>query len=179
MKFINTLTSQHIARYPNLELRDLYKLLHQSALGTSHANAADDILVKAFNLELNNLNETHAEPVIDPISPDGKVVRVHIRSYLAQEYSKENLLSAYIQTTRNHNGSKEKLKKFCDCLKDLSNTNQLPFTPKETETFFSDIESKDYPTLRHSNVFKKEYKPSYRIVNLDFLQLSKIGNSDN
>ncbi|MDC1311637.1 hypothetical protein N8Z26_04205 [Burkholderiales bacterium] len=177
MKFINKLTAQHIARYPNLELRDLYKLLHQSALGASHANATDDVLEKEFNLELDNLCETHVEPAIDPISPDGKIARIHIRSYLAQKYSTENLLSAFIQTTKNHNGSKEKLQKFCNCLKDLSKARQLPFSPEETEAFVTDIESKDYPTLRHSDVFRQEYDPSYRIVHLDFLQLSKFCNS--
>ena len=176
MKFIRNLTSQHIARYPNLELKDLYKLLHQSALGANHANATDDVLEKAFNLELNNLTETHVEPAIDPISPDGKIARIHLRSYLAQDYSKENLLSAFIQTTKNETGSREKLKKFCSCLKDLSAANQLPFSPEETEIFVNDIESKDYPILRHSDGFKKEYEPSYRIVHLDFLQLTKLGN---
>ena len=74
MKFISNLTSQHIARYPNLELKDLYKLLHQSALGASHANAADNILEKEFNLELDNLIGVDVEPTIDPISPDGTLV---------------------------------------------------------------------------------------------------------
>ena len=176
MKFISNLTSQHIARYPNLELIDLYKLLHQSALGASHASAADDILEKEFNLEWDNLTGVHVEPAIDPISPDGKIARIHLRSYLSQDYSKDDLLMAFIRTANAHNGSQEKLKKFCNCLRDLSKAKQLPFNPQDTEAFLNDVENKDYPTLRHSNIFKKEYEPSYRIVHLDYLLLTKVGS---
>lgn len=176
MKFISNLTSQHIARYPNLELIDLYKLLHQSALGASHASAADDILEKEFNLEWDNLTGVHVEPAIDPISPDGKIARIHLRSYLSQDYSKDDLLMAFIRTANAHNGSQEKLKKFCNCLRDLSKAKQLPFNPEDTEAFLNDVENKDYPTLRHSNIFKKEYEPSYRIVHLDYLLLTKAGS---
>ena len=176
MKFISNLTSQHIARYPNLELIDLYKLLHQSALGASHASAADDILEKEFNLEWDNLTGVHVEPAIDPISPDGKIARIHLRSYLNQDYSKDDLLMAFIRTANAQNGSQEKLKKFCNCLRDLSKAKQLPFTPEDTEAFLNDVENKDYPTLRHSNIFKKEYEPSYRIVHLDYLLLTKVGS---
>lgn len=176
MKFISNLTSQHIARYPNLELIDLYKLLHQSALGASHASAADDILEKEFNLEWDNLTGVHVEPAIDPISPDGKIARIHLRSYLSQDYSKDDLLTAFIRTANAQNGSQEKLKKFCNCLRDLSKAKQLPFNPEDTEAFLNDVENKDYPTLRHSNIFKKEYEPNYRIVHLDYLLLTKVGS---
>ena len=176
MKFISNLTSQHIARYPNLELIDLYKLLHQSALGASHASAADDILEKEFNLEWDNLTGVHVEPAIDPISPDGKIARIHLRSYLSQDYSKDDLLMAFIRTANAQNGSQEKLKKFCNCLRDLSKAKQLPFNPEDTEAFLNDVENKDYPTLKHSNIFKKEYEPSYRIVHLDYLLLTKVGS---
>jgi hypothetical protein len=176
MKFISNLTSQHIARYPNLELIDLYKLLHQSALGASHASAADDILEKEFNLEWDNLTGVHVEPAIDPISPDGKIARIHLRSYLSQDYSKDDLLMAFIRTANAQNGSQEKLKKFCNCLRDLSKAKQLPFNPEDTEAFLNDVENKDYPTLRHSNIFKKEYEPNYRIVHLDYLLLTKVGS---
>lgn len=172
MKFISNLTSQHIARYPNLELKDLYKLLHQSALGASHANAADNILEKEFNLELDNLIGVDVEPTIDPISPDGKIARIHLRSYLNQGYAKDDLLTAFIRTANARDGSKEKLKKFCNCLRDLSRAKQLPFNPEDTDAFLNDVENKDYPTLRHSDIYKKEYEPSYRIVRLDYLSLT-------
>jgi hypothetical protein len=176
MKFISNLTSQHIARYPNLELIDLYKLLHQSALGASHASASDDILEREFNLEWDNLTGVHIEPAIDPISPDGKIARIHLRSYLSQDYSKDDLLTAFIRTANAHSGSKEKLKKFCSCLRDLSKAKQLPFNPEDIKAFLNDVENKDYPTLRHSNIFKREYEPSYRIVHLDYLLLTKAGS---
>ena len=39
MKFVGQLLGQHLQRYPHMELADIYKLLHQSALGPEHAVA--------------------------------------------------------------------------------------------------------------------------------------------
>ena len=37
MKFIGQLLGQHLQRYPRMELTDIYKLLHQAAIGAGHA----------------------------------------------------------------------------------------------------------------------------------------------
>ena len=37
MKFIGQLLGQHRQRYPRMALADIYKLLHQAALGPGHA----------------------------------------------------------------------------------------------------------------------------------------------
>ena len=37
MKFVNQLLSAHLKRYPAMQLDDIYKLLHQAALGPGHA----------------------------------------------------------------------------------------------------------------------------------------------
>ena len=37
MKFISQLLTAHLQRYPRMQLEDIYKLLHQAALGPEHA----------------------------------------------------------------------------------------------------------------------------------------------
>jgi hypothetical protein len=37
IKLIETILQDHITRYPRMQIQDLYKLLHQAALGSEHA----------------------------------------------------------------------------------------------------------------------------------------------
>jgi hypothetical protein len=48
IEMIETVLHSHIARYPALQIQDLYKLLHQAAMGSEHAGHAPDLLLDAF-----------------------------------------------------------------------------------------------------------------------------------
>ena len=79
-------------RYPLMEVDDLYKLLHQAALGSEHAVADQDSVQKALDAEFASLGPGGDEPLIEPISPDGQIARVHLRTYKYQKANPENLL---------------------------------------------------------------------------------------
>ena len=160
MKFITSLVSQHLTRYPDLELQDVYKLLCQSAMGASRSTESIDVLHDKFKRELKHTSVSRSEPVIDPISPDGLISRVHLKTYVSLNYPTDDLFQAFIETIQLHQGSSAKLKKFVSCLRDLSSAEQLPFKREDTTEF---------PVFGHSDLFKTQYSPSYRIVHMDFL----------
>src|SRR3954454_8185237 len=82
MKFISQLLSSHLQRYPRMQLEDIYKLLHQAAMGPEHA-VQDPALARARLLEeMQQLTSSPADPLVDPISPDGRLARVHLRAYV-------------------------------------------------------------------------------------------------
>ena len=82
LTFRRILTTQ-IRRHPRMEIRDLYKLILQAARGSEHV--VSDLTVARGRLvrEWLELADGPGEPVVDPISPDGRIVRVHLRPYLA------------------------------------------------------------------------------------------------
>ena len=169
MKFITSLVSQHLTRYPDLELQDVYKLLCQSAMGASRSTESIDVLHDKFKRELKHTSVSRSEPVIDPISPDGLTSRVHLKTYVSLNYPTDDLFQAFIETIQLHQGSSAKLKKFVSCLRDLSSAGQLPFKREDTTEFLDKIEMNNYPVVGHSDLFKTQYSPSYRIVHMDFL----------
>ena len=72
MKFVSQLLSAHLARYPAMQLDDIYKLLHQAALGPGHAVDNPAAARKRLDQEMSALGEAPAGPLRDIISPDGQ-----------------------------------------------------------------------------------------------------------
>jgi len=168
MKFIKNLLTDHVQRYPNMQLEDVYKLLQQAALGAGHAADSIESLESAFEQELSTLGDGPTELLIDPISPDGKIARAHIRALAASKINPKVLFEAFVKTTRDEIESKDKLRKFCNCVIDISEEDILPFPSIDIQNLFSELLERDLPILRHSDIFREAYKPAYRIINLDY-----------
>lgn len=169
MKFVNQLLGQHLQRYPRMELADIYKLLHQAALGPGHA--VDDPAAARARLEAEvaGLGEGPEDLIADPISPDGKLARIHLRPYLAAGYGVEMLVDAFVQTAQVFPSAPDKLVRFCGCLGELTEAGGLPFPRDEVERYFQSIASQGYPVVHHSERYRAAYRPAYRVVALDLL----------
>ena len=131
MKFVNQLLSAHLARYPAMQLDDIYKLLHQAALGPGHAVDNPAATRKRLDDEIAALDEAPAELLQDVISPDGRLGRVHLRAYLASGGSAETLHRAFVETANSYPASPDKLAKFCSCLGDLAVAGDIPFSQQD------------------------------------------------
>src|SRR5205823_6624785 len=127
MKFISQLLGSHLQRYPRMQLEDIYKLLHQAAMGPEHA-VEDAVLARErLRAEAQDLGSGPADPRMDPISPDGRLVRVHLRAYLESGAAIEDLAAAFVDTAKTYPAAPDKLAKFCGCLGDLAAINAIPF----------------------------------------------------
>jgi hypothetical protein len=169
MKFIGQLLAHHFRRYPRMELVDVYKLLHQAAMGPGHA--IDDLksVRDKLEAEVAQLGEGPDDPIADPISPDGKLARVHLRPYLAAGHSARFLVDAFVQTGHSRPEAPERLEKFCACLGDLAATGGIPFPRDEVERYVQTVARRSYPAMHHSDVYRAAYQPAYRVVALDLL----------
>ena len=170
MKFVSQLLSSHLQRYPVMQLDDIYKLLHQAALGPGHA-VKDAAVARAWlEKEAAELGPAPVEPENDIISPDGKLARVHLRSWLASGRSLDDLNRAFVETAHSYPPSREKLEKFCGCLGDLAGAGGIPFAQQEVVTYFDRIAQASYPVVHHSKTYSDAYKPAYRVVAIDLLK---------
>ena len=171
MKFVNQLLSQHIARYPRMQLDDIYKLLHQAALGPGHA-VRDAAAARAWlEKEAAELGDGPVEPEKDIISPDGRLARVHLRSWLAKGGDLDDLNRAFVETANSYPPSRERLGKFCGCLGDLAAAGGIPFVQQDVLAYFDRIAQASYPVVHHSKTYTDAYKPAYRVVDIGYLKL--------
>jgi len=92
MQTVANLISEHIKLRPAARAQDIYKLLYQGVFGVSHflSNKAWKVLVEEANRI--NLEEHKDDPLIEPASPDEKIIRVNLRQYIKSGGDLEKLL---------------------------------------------------------------------------------------
>jgi hypothetical protein len=169
MKFVGQLLGTHLQRYPRMQLADLYKLLHQAALGAGHAVDSAEQARAGLEAEIATLGAGPDEPLVDRISPDGRLARVHLRPYLAARHDPSLLADAFARSPQAYPPAHDKLARFCGCLGDLADAGGIPFARAEVAAYFEGIAARGYPAVRHSQAFREAYRPAYRVVAIELL----------
>ena len=166
---MNDLLTRHLARYPGMRLEDIYKLLHQAALGPGHAVRDAAEAWQRLEAEISALGAGPLEPERDVISPDGKLARIHLRTYVAGGGDARRLCDAFVATANAWPASTDRLAKFCGCLADLAAAGGIPFPRQDVVEWFERIAQAGYPPVHHSAGFADRHKPAYRVVNVELL----------
>jgi len=156
---IKAILRGHFSRYPAMQIQDVYKLFHQAALGSEHAISNPDDARKWMERELAEMGPGYDEVTIDPISPDGQIVRVHLRPFIAQDGDLETLLSAFIRTANEFHGDKNVFESYWKAV-----TEMMRFLPEEMDGFMEPMRARNYPAVHHSVAYTSTYHPAYRVV---------------
>jgi len=162
MKFITSLLAAHLARYPAMQLADIYKLLHQAALGPRHATPNAAAARKGLADEVKTLGDGPDELLQDVISPDGRLARIHLRPYFASGGDVDALHRAFMETASSYPASPEKLARFCSCLGDLA-AGGIPYAREAVLAYVDEVTRAGYPPVHHSAAFREAYRPAYRV----------------
>lgn len=161
---LGSLLDNHFTRYPRMQVQDLYKLLHQAALGSEHAVPDEVNARKWLQDELTSMGDGPEEPLIDPISPDGQIARLHLRSCLRAGIDPEAILAAFLRTAEEWRGSPTTLKEYGQSAVQQAEVEQWGIKKREIEAYFAAMEAKGFPAMHHSQVYRDCYRPAYRVV---------------
>lgn len=154
---LESVVRSHLVRYPEMQIQDTYKLIHQAVMGSGHAVSNSEAARLWLERELTEMGEGIPEPLIDPISADGEMVRVHLRPFLAQGGDPQKLLSAFLHTANEFRGDEATLKREWDIA-----TRMEIFPPAEMDDFIRSMPG--YPAAHHSAIFTRRYRPAYRVI---------------
>jgi hypothetical protein len=163
-----------LSRYPLLDVQDLYKLVFQAALGSEHAVADVDAAQAWLARELKEMADGPPEPRIDPIAPDGRIVRVNLRPYLASNGDPAALLDAFVRTANEYRGTAEQLQRHWRYASALTESGVLPFALDAMQTFFEQMRARDFPAVHHSTRYEQAYHPAYRVVLRELLMSGNL-----
>jgi hypothetical protein len=152
-----SILKSHLARYPEMQIQDVYKLVHQAALGSEHAAMNRHEACVRLEREIVQLGDEDAEPAIDPISADGKIVRVHLLPFILQDGDLEALLTAFVRTANEFHGDEQTLKIYWDIATGF-------FPPAEMDDFIQSMQAQNYPAVHHSAIYTQRYHPAYRVI---------------
>ena len=153
------LLASQFERYPAMQVQDVYKLIYQGCLGAEHAVKSPSFARNWLESEIAEMGNGPLEPMIDPISADGEIIRINLRPYLKMSGSLDVLLDAFIRTAHDFRGEKSLIKKKWDI---AMQTCFLPATVMDA--FIKKMIKDNYPAVHHSDIYHEHYLPAYRVV---------------
>jgi hypothetical protein len=172
---IETILLVHLARYPAMQLADMYKLIHQAALGSEHAIRDPESARNWLTRELAGMGDgcratsrqDIPEPLTDPLSDETGIVRIHLRPYIASGSDPDKLLEAFIRTANEFLGSTQTLENYWEVAARLSH-----FPAAGMITFIQSMRTQNYPAVHHSTEYERLYCPAYRVIKKEYLTLN-------
>lgn len=141
----------HLRNYPKMTNQDIIKLVYQAVLGPLHFSQLD--YEKALFLLRDELKQPtlENENLYEHIGSD--YIRMNIKTYNKYGFDIPLLIEMFNESCT----TDYKLEEFRDYLLKC-------IDPKELKDY-------DYTPVSHSNIYKDEYFPHYRVLNKKFLSL--------
>jgi hypothetical protein len=156
--------ADQLARHPEAGPADLYKLLHQAAMGSEHA-MTDTAGVRAYlTRELSTMGEGAPAPMIDTIAPGGAIVRIHLRPWVAAGRSTDSLLAAFIATADTFQGDTGRLGRSLAIAEQMIAAGGARFPVTAWRDLVQKRRLEGYPAVHHSEEYAAAYRPAYRVV---------------
>ncbi len=170
-----SLIRTHVTRYPDMQVADLYKLLHQATLGSEHAVPSAEAAERWLARELNNLPEGPPEPLVDTLGHGGRLARIHLRPFRALGRPQTDLLTAFVATASGRYGDRSELECAMAVARELSRQEALPWAASRVAAYLAARASRGYPAVHHSSAYERHYRPAYRVVAVELVS-EVIGN---
>ncbi len=150
----------HYKTYPNLEPEDIFKYIYQSSFGCGHFVSDEASALSFIEKEYESLSKAE-QPKTEQL--DGRYCRISL-SHLNNGLKAETLAKLFCASSKAESDGLSLLEQKISIAQQLVTNRVLPL---DKETFDKKLElwkASGYPALHHSDSFRREYKPSYRVV---------------
>ena len=154
----------HCARYPELALQDVFKALYQSAFGCEHLIADPSAAADYIRAEAARSGDRISE-LVELLG--GDYCRVHL-GILQDGLSAETFARLFALSARHEECGREKLEAMLTALQTMADAGELPFSAQETAEAVERWRKDGFPPLHHSEIFRQNYAPAYRVLRRDF-----------
>ena len=163
-KQTKNLIIDHYRKYPRLEIADVFKLVFQSSFGCEHLVSSLERVTEYIVRERESMTPTEGE--IEFL--DGNYARVPL-SYMDEGLTAQTLGKLFFLSSKKEEGGKAELIKKISAARDLVLSGDLPFSISDFDRAVSEWESAGFPAVRHSEAFRENYAPSYRVIAREFV----------
>lgn len=156
---------KHYRSYPQLQIQDILKFLYQSAFGCEHSVSSLETVIENISKEYNNISRD-IQFEIEPL--DGDYCRVPL-SCLNKGLSVNTLGKLFFLSAKKETDGEKDLIKKLEIALQLVREKLLPFSENDFERAVEEWKANDFPAIRHSEVFREIYMPSYRVISNKFI----------
>ena len=178
------LIMDHYNRYPELQIRDILKFLHQSSFGCEHLLSDPSAAVDYIRREAESCcqyksaenrgchqedaqcHRCHQEAAVEML--DGEYCRVHLE-YLKKGLSAETFGKLFFLSAQHQEDGREMLEEKLAVLTELVQEKILPFETEDVERAVEKWRSEDYAACHHSEEFRTAYHPAYRVIRKEYV----------
>ncbi|MBO7304123.1 MAG: hypothetical protein J6V09_02765 [Clostridia bacterium] len=159
-----SLLIKHYQAYPKLQIEDVFKYLFQSALGCEHLLTDENAALGYIKREYESVSKTDA-PLVDAL--DGNFSRVHL-STLNCGLTAETLAKTFFLSASPVSDGKKALEEKLALAGELIGEGSLPLDAKLFDSMLEGWRDMGFPAVRHSDTFRKSYRPAYRVISNRF-----------
>jgi hypothetical protein len=164
------LLKQHLDWYPHMALRDVYKLLYQGMMGAEHLISSPEEFARRLQLEFEHLLPDSQERSFEPVRPDQTLLRLNLRPYKSRQVGIDRLITPLLETARLITGDLAQLQSTWLSFTQLCEHEQLTnFNVPEVHRFNRWLEKMEFPAVHHSEPYRSEYQPAYRLIAVQYV----------
>lgn len=153
--------------HPSMQYQDVVKLCYQSAFGAEHI-LSDLNRAKAYLYgEFESVFITD-EPLFEQISPE--IVRVNLGAWKREGRELDPLFEAFKNSAFINENSTEIFLLYLDMAKKVMVELSPNFNQEQWLDFIEEYKTNGIKPIHHSNAYRENEKPSYRIVKITELE---------
>lgn len=158
-----------------MQVQDAVKLLYQSEFGGGHMiSDAEKSLIRIRTEAIENagIDGKERQKFIknNPYESIGNGICRMYLSVLEEGLRPETLNRMFVWTAEQKKGSTERFEQKLEVLLDGCKSGELPWSEQEVCTYLAAYKKQGYPAVSHSEIYRKAYHPSYRIVDERFVR---------
>lgn len=164
MPSIAPVVREHLQRYPEAGLADIYSTLLHGALGPAHGTRDSAAAAQWLRAELAALKAGPPEPLVEDIAGDTSVVRINLRTFVALGGNGDSLLAAFLRSGQRVTPRPFRLAHALRELGELADAGALPWSGDSVRRFIGQARVQDHDLLPHSDTYLTAYRPAYRVL---------------
>lgn len=155
---------RHCEKYPNLQIRDVFKHIYQSSFGCEHMISSPEAVEDYIRKEAEQYVSV-AEEMIESL--DGDYCRVHL-DVIRKGLSASTLAKLFYLSAEHVEDGRERLSEKLSVLLEAVEEGLLPFEKEAVIEALEEWRGADYPACHHSEDFRAAYTPAYRLIKKEY-----------
>ena len=156
---------EHCHTYPKIQIEDVFKFLHQSTFGCEHMVSDCNAAVLYVEREFGRCDASCTDAVE---ALDGDYSRVHL-GVIRNGISPKTLGALFCESAKCEKADLQALENKLAVFEALVKEGELSFEPEAVATAISKWRENCFCALHHSDTFRDEYRPAYRVISNKFL----------
>lgn len=165
---IRKIILENIQKYPYSEITDIVKLVFQNEFGGGHLISDEKVSLERLRKEIGNTEFNKGIPFSEDIG--NGISRLNLAN-LRPNITAEAINLCFIASAKEIVGTKDSFENKISEIYKLCRENLLPFGVKELDQYMEKYRNAGYPPVSHSEKYRSSYKPAYRILKNEYIDL--------